>query len=64
MPVFEPHHVSQAHRVLMNELKKKLGVRCDCNDPFCAECLAKKCTEDQCPVHSLEGKKASRGGAS
>lgn len=35
-------------------LKKKLGVKCKCNNPICGKCLSTGCQEDNCPVHTKE----------
>lgn len=40
--------------------KKRLGVKCECNNPICAKCLSVNCQDDNCPTHSLESKKKWR----
>ncbi len=41
-----------------NVLKKKLGVKCTCNEPTCAKCLGVNCKDSNCPVHTMSMKKS------
>lgn len=44
----------------IDALKRKLGVKCRCNDPNCMKCILVNCNDDNCPVHTKEIKDKKR----
>jgi hypothetical protein len=38
----------------IREEKKKLGIKCQCDDPNCTKCLSINCQDDNCPTHTLK----------
>ena len=44
----------------IDELKKKLGVKCECNSAICWKCLSDCCKDNNCPVHTKELKEKWR----
>ena len=38
------------------QLKINAGIKCQCDDSFCAKCLSINCKDDNCPTHTNEKK--------
>jgi len=44
----------------IEDIKQKLGVKCQCMSSVCGKCLSVNCKDKNCPVHTKEKKEAWR----
>lgn len=42
------------HLPAKRKQKEALGVKCQCDDPYCGKCLGSYCQDKNCPTHTGE----------